>query len=41
MHQASDDKPMVLQANDAKDKWWEPYYDQTNILFHERVLFSL
>jgi phosphatidylserine/phosphatidylglycerophosphate/cardiolipin synthase-like enzyme len=40
MQQASDDKPMVLQTSAAKDKWWEPYYDQKNILFHERVLFS-
>lgn len=40
MQQSSDEKPMVLQPNDAKDKWWEPYYDQNNILFHERVLFS-
>jgi phosphatidylserine/phosphatidylglycerophosphate/cardiolipin synthase-like enzyme len=40
MQQSSEDKPMVLQPGDAKDKWWEPYYDQKNILFHERVLFS-
>lgn len=40
MQQSTDDKPMVLQSNDAKDKWWELYYDQQNILFHERVLFS-
>jgi phosphatidylserine/phosphatidylglycerophosphate/cardiolipin synthase-like enzyme len=40
MQDASDTKPMVLQSNDEKDKWWEPYYDQKNILFDERVTFS-
>lgn len=40
MQQASNAKPMLLQPHDAPEKWWEPYYDQTDILFHERVLFS-
>jgi phosphatidylserine/phosphatidylglycerophosphate/cardiolipin synthase-like enzyme len=40
MNRSPSDKPMVLQTGDAKDKWWEPYYDQKNILFHERTLFS-
>jgi hypothetical protein len=40
MQQAHDESPMTLQANDAKEKWWEPYYDTTDILYHERVLFS-
>lgn len=39
MQKSHDAKPMTLQPDDAKDKWWEPYYDQNNILFHERVLF--
>lgn len=38
MQRTDDTKPMALSG--AKDKWWEPYYEQTNILFHERVLFS-
>ncbi|HEY0407622.1 MAG TPA: phospholipase D-like domain-containing protein [Pyrinomonadaceae bacterium] len=40
MQQSHDDKPMMLQPKDAKDKWWEPYYDHTNILCTERLLFS-
>jgi phosphatidylserine/phosphatidylglycerophosphate/cardiolipin synthase-like enzyme len=32
--------PICLQGPDAKDKWWQPYYDPKNIYFHERVLFS-
>lgn len=40
MQVSHDEKPMMLQSADAKDKWWEPYYDQKNILFTERVLFS-
>ncbi len=40
MQRSHADKPMTLQTDDARDKWWEPYYDQKNILFHERVLFS-
>lgn len=40
MQLSHDEKPMILQPADAKEKWWEPYYDQHNILFHERVLFS-
>jgi hypothetical protein len=40
MQQSHDEKPMMLQASDAKDKWWEPYYDPKNILCTERLLFS-
>lgn len=34
------ESPLCLQGPDAKDKWWQPYYDPKNIAFQERVLFS-
>jgi phosphatidylserine/phosphatidylglycerophosphate/cardiolipin synthase-like enzyme len=40
MKSADASQPMCLQGPDAKDKWWQPYYDPKNIYFHERVLFS-
>jgi phosphatidylserine/phosphatidylglycerophosphate/cardiolipin synthase-like enzyme len=33
-------EPWTLQSNDAKEKWWEPYYDSKDIRCNERVLFS-
>lgn len=40
MQRSHDEKPMMLQGSDAKDKWWEPYYDPKNILCTERKLFT-
>jgi phosphatidylserine/phosphatidylglycerophosphate/cardiolipin synthase-like enzyme len=40
MKAADASKPICLQGPDAKDKWWQPYYDPKNIFFQERVLFS-
>lgn len=39
LSQADAAKPMVLQPADAKEQWWEPYYDAKNILQTERLLF--
>lgn len=33
-------KPWTLDKGEAKEKWWEPYYDPKNIGCHERILFS-
>jgi Phosphatidylserine/phosphatidylglycerophosphate/cardiolipin synthases and related enzymes len=33
-------KPWTLQAGDAKEKWWQPYYDTADIRCTERILFS-
>jgi phosphatidylserine/phosphatidylglycerophosphate/cardiolipin synthase-like enzyme len=40
MKGADSTTPICLQGADAKDKWWQPYYDPKNIYFQERVLFS-
>ncbi|HEV7843729.1 MAG TPA: phospholipase D-like domain-containing protein [Pyrinomonadaceae bacterium] len=40
MKQTDAAKPMLLQPKDAKEKWWQPYYDQDDILYRERMLFS-
>ena len=40
MKSADDSKPLCLQGPDAKDKWWQPYYDPETIYYHERTLFS-
>lgn len=32
--------PLVLQGNDAVQKWWQPYYDPKNIKCTERSLFA-
>ena len=40
MHGATHVKPLQLQAADAKVKWWQPYYDQNNVKYHERLLLT-
>jgi phosphatidylserine/phosphatidylglycerophosphate/cardiolipin synthase-like enzyme len=40
MKTADAQTPLCLQGPDAKDKWWQPYYDPKTVFFHERVLFS-
>ena len=40
MKGADASKPICLQGPDAKNKWWQPYYDPKNIFFQERLLFS-
>jgi len=32
--------PLQLQGSGATKKWWEPYYDKTNIKYQDRLLFS-
>jgi phosphatidylserine/phosphatidylglycerophosphate/cardiolipin synthase-like enzyme len=38
MQSASQVKPLQLQSADAVNKWWQPYYDKTNIRYFERSL---
>jgi hypothetical protein len=33
-------KPLQLASADAPVKWWQPYYDQKNIKYRERLLFG-
>ncbi len=40
MKAADASNPLCLQGPDAKDKWWQPYYDPKTIYYHERTLFS-
>ena len=40
MKTADASNPLCLQGPDAKDKWWQPYYDPKTIFYHERTLFS-
>ena len=40
MKTADASAPLCLQGPDAKDKWWQPYYDPETIFYHERTLFS-
>jgi phosphatidylserine/phosphatidylglycerophosphate/cardiolipin synthase-like enzyme len=40
MKTANASSPLCLQGPDAKDKWWQPYYDPKSIFYHERTLFS-
>ena len=40
MKTADASSPLCLQGPDAKDKWWQPYYDPKSIFYHERTLFS-
>ncbi len=40
MKTADASNPLCLQGPDAKDKWWQPYYDPKSIFYHERTLFS-
>jgi hypothetical protein len=40
MQGASQAKLLQLQTADAPVKWWQPYYDQKNIKYRERLLFD-
>jgi phosphatidylserine/phosphatidylglycerophosphate/cardiolipin synthase-like enzyme len=39
MKTASQAKPLQLQTDDAKVKWWQPYYDEKSAKYHDRLLF--
>lgn len=38
MKTATQQKPLQLQPADAPKKWWQPYYDKSNIRYFERLL---
>ncbi len=40
MKTATRQRPLQLQTADAPKKWWEPYYDSSNIRYFERLLFA-
>jgi phosphatidylserine/phosphatidylglycerophosphate/cardiolipin synthase-like enzyme len=38
MKDATEVQPLTLQGRDAEEKWWEPYYDDENVKYYERLL---
>ena len=38
LQSATNEQPLILQPNNVN--WWAPYYDLTNIKYHDRTLFS-
>ncbi|MHB8105461.1 MAG: phospholipase D-like domain-containing protein, partial [Dehalococcoidales bacterium] len=41
MKTATEVSPLKLKDKSAKEPWWTRYYDETNIKYHDRQLFSL
>ena len=40
MKKATRASPLALEGADAPKRWWEPYYDPSNIKYYDRELFT-